>query len=255
MVSSAVMHEVQPDLIYDLGMHTGLDTKYYLDKGFRVVAVEANPKLVERGHAQFADAIAAGKLHIVDRALWSGDETEVSFFINEEKDDWSSVHEGNANREGAGVTEIRARTISLSQLFAEFGLPYYAKCDLEGADEVFVDQLIAQPLRPDYVSVEIAAESGTRILAKLFVGGYDQMQIVNQAFNAWTIPPNPSLEGDYVETRFNGHMSALFGKELPTGDWRSFERTIENYVDFFNLKSRNASLAHGWVDVHAMRAK
>jgi predicted RNA methylase len=78
MVSSAVMHEVQPDLIYDLGMHTGLDTKYYLDKGFRVVAVEANPKLVERGHAQFADAIAAGKLHIVDRALWSGDETEVS---------------------------------------------------------------------------------------------------------------------------------------------------------------------------------
>ena len=36
-----------PDLIYDIGQHTGEDTAFYLGKGFRVVAVEANPTLAE----------------------------------------------------------------------------------------------------------------------------------------------------------------------------------------------------------------
>ena len=30
------------DLIYDVGMHRGEDTAFYLRKGFRVVAVEAD---------------------------------------------------------------------------------------------------------------------------------------------------------------------------------------------------------------------
>jgi hypothetical protein len=36
------------NLIYDFGMHDGADTDYYLRKGFRVVAVEADP-LLARG--------------------------------------------------------------------------------------------------------------------------------------------------------------------------------------------------------------
>ena len=34
---------MQSDLIIDVGMHTGKDTLFYLQKGFRVVAIEANP--------------------------------------------------------------------------------------------------------------------------------------------------------------------------------------------------------------------
>ena len=34
------------NLIFDIGMHIGQDTEFYLKKGFCVVAVEANPKLV-----------------------------------------------------------------------------------------------------------------------------------------------------------------------------------------------------------------
>lgn len=251
MNDTVVGSALQSDLIYDLGMHTALDTKYYLDKGFRVVALEANPKLVEDGRAKLAGAIAAGKLHIVDRALWSGDEHEVTFYVNDKKDDWSSVLEGNANRERTGVQEIRVQTVQLKALFAEYGLPYYLKCDIEGADEVLVDQLIDQKLRPSYVSVEVAGQSGVRVLAKLFVAGYHRMQMVNQAFNAWTKPPSPALEGSFVDVRFSGHMSGLFGKELPKEKWTSYEQTSENYLNFLSLKARDAGLAHGWVDVHA----
>ena len=31
------------DLIFDIGFHTGLDSEFYLRKGFRVVGVEARP--------------------------------------------------------------------------------------------------------------------------------------------------------------------------------------------------------------------
>ena len=33
------------NLIFDVGLHTGQDTAFYLKKGFRVIAIEANPLL------------------------------------------------------------------------------------------------------------------------------------------------------------------------------------------------------------------
>ena len=41
------------DLIYDVGMHQGEDTDYYLKKGFRVIAFEAEPNLVASCQKRF----------------------------------------------------------------------------------------------------------------------------------------------------------------------------------------------------------
>jgi len=38
------LDHIQP-IIYDVGMNNGDDCEYYLTKGYRVVAVEANPAL------------------------------------------------------------------------------------------------------------------------------------------------------------------------------------------------------------------
>jgi hypothetical protein len=35
-------------LVFDIGLHNGDDTSYYLDLGYRVVGVEANPLLASR---------------------------------------------------------------------------------------------------------------------------------------------------------------------------------------------------------------
>jgi len=47
-------------------MHNGDDTAYYLHKGFRVIAIEANPALAKRGEQRFAAALAAGRLKILN---------------------------------------------------------------------------------------------------------------------------------------------------------------------------------------------
>ena len=43
------------DLIYDVGVHRGEDSAYYLAKGYRVRAFEANPDLVAGCRTRFAD--------------------------------------------------------------------------------------------------------------------------------------------------------------------------------------------------------
>lgn len=49
---------VVEDLIYDVGFNRGEDTAYYLRKGYRVVAFEANPDLVQEGAARFERELA-----------------------------------------------------------------------------------------------------------------------------------------------------------------------------------------------------
>ncbi len=247
MKTSARLHS---NLIFDFGMHRALDTRYYLDKGFRVVALEANPALAAIAAENFRVQIQERKLKIVNRALWSGDEDRVTFYVNDIKDDWSSLHEGSANREKRGVREIVVPTTNLDKLFSEHGLPYYIKCDLEGADEIFVDQLCESKQRPSYVSIEATNHGGLSCIAKMYALGYDRMQICNQAFNQFTPIPNPSLEGEFVDVKFNGHMSGLFGKELPSHRWKSLFDAVADYIDFIRLKSRDESLAHGWTDMH-----
>ena len=76
-------------LIYDVGMHNGADTDFYLRKGFDVVAIEANPDHVARARERFAADIAEGRLVIHDVAL-TETAGEVSFFVHEH-DDWSRL--------------------------------------------------------------------------------------------------------------------------------------------------------------------
>lgn len=55
-LANNLIASAQPDLIFDIGMHNGDDSDYYLKKGFRVIAIEANPTLCALGAARFKEA-------------------------------------------------------------------------------------------------------------------------------------------------------------------------------------------------------
>ena len=78
------------DLIIDLGMHTGQDTIFYLKKGFRVVAVEANPYLVDAARRSLGSWVNRGRLQILHCAVDESHEV-ADFFINQTDDAWSSL--------------------------------------------------------------------------------------------------------------------------------------------------------------------
>jgi FkbM family methyltransferase len=243
--------EAERTLIFDLGMHLGLDTQFYLQKGFRVIAVEAAPRMIANAKKFLEAYIATGQLVIVDRAFWSGEGEEISFYVNNEKDDWSSAFKQWAEKGAHTVQEIKVKTTNLAELFNEYGVPHYIKCDIEGADDLFVRQLLTDQRRPNYVSVEAMS---LEALAILYAAGYNRVQIVNQALNVLVQPPQPAREGKFVPVKFNGHMSGLFGSELKAGAWVSFTQAANMYLDFLDLRRRAETLAHGWLDFHVTTA-
>ncbi len=241
------MNNVTRDLIFDLGMHHGHDTEFYLKKGFRVVAIEASPRLCAQVKMRFDEYIRANRLIVIEKALWKESNQYVSFFLNEEKDDWSSVLQDYAEKGGHSSTKINVETTTLSHLFAEYGVPYYIKCDIEGADTIFAQQLLASSFRPSFVSTEaISAE----ILGLFLACGYNRFQIINQALHPYTKCPKPAQEGQYIDQQFDGHMSGLFGKELKAENWKSFHQCAQTYFDFTRL-SCESDIAIGWLDFHA----
>lgn len=228
------------DLIYDIGMHTGEDTEFYLRKGFRVVAVEANPELTRQGRERFADFVAGNRLEIVEGAIVDTRPGEapaatVPFFSNDAASVFGTVNAEWAERNsrlGAPSHVIDVRALDFASVLREHGIPYYMKIDIEGADLLCVEALKLFAERPDYISIESDKTSFRAIRQEidLFVDlGYDAFQAVDQSsLPRRQTPPFPPHEGTYVPHRFEPGSSGLFGREL-SAEWRSRAEILRRY--------------------------
>ena len=116
------------DLIFDIGMNAGEDTDFYLRKGFRVVAVEANPLSCEAAGERFAEELATGQLTILNRAISSNRE-RLLFFLCRSQSAWSTASESlrdQWSRRGAVFERIIVPGMSSADLKARKAgmLPY-----------------------------------------------------------------------------------------------------------------------------------
>ena len=102
---------MSPDLIYDVGLHNGTDTAYYLHKGFRVVAIDANPVLVAAAQDRFRAEIANGRLMVLNIGI-AEKQGVLSFWVNEANDLQSSFSEERAKRFGP-CHEIRVNSVGV----------------------------------------------------------------------------------------------------------------------------------------------
>jgi FkbM family methyltransferase len=255
--------------IFDLGLHEGFDTEFYLRKGFRVIAVEANPQLAAAAEAHFADATASGQLAILNKALAERSGMSIPFYVRTDKNEWSSIYRDLAERDGVASTPFDIETVTLDGLIAEFGVPYFIKCDIEGADHIVLAQIAAAPARPRFVSSEVYGD-GNRIIDLLVEGGYTHFQFVNQGYHYLNQPPNPPREGAYVPMQFHGRMSGLFGEELTPDYWvgekevrrqlTRWERLTFGPIDpirrfvlrkYGKWTGMTWLINRGWLDIHA----
>ncbi|MHC2241017.1 FkbM family methyltransferase [Bradyrhizobium elkanii] len=247
--SACCREQPQRDLIFDFGLHRGFDSEFYLSKGFRVVGLEAVPSICNGTRerlSRFEERFTAVNKALSDRA---GE--LASFYSVPEKDDWGSLSKLAAEKGRYQSIEIVVPTTDLHELLDQYGTPYYIKCDLEGADVIFRDQLARDRRRPVFVSLEVNSEVDIDILAE---AGYDRGQIVNQWMHPFTHVPNPPSEGSYHEARFTGETSGLFGLELPREKWSPLEAVKDRYLRWRALKAMDENLAPGWVDVHVCTA-
>jgi len=220
-------------MIMDVGMHLGKDTQFYLDKGFRVVAIEAHPGLVAENRRKFERYLKSGVLEIVPYAIAEA-EGVLPFHVFPEKSDWGTLDPDFAERNisrGTAHSIIDVPAVTFDGLLERYGIPYYLKIDIEGSDLLCVRSLHRFTERPKYISLEtplLSFEKTFEALSHLFVLGYRRFKVVNQALNYRQRCPDPPREGQYVETTFDELMSGPFGEEAP-GQWLDMEQTIVRY--------------------------
>ncbi len=226
------------NLIYDVGFHIGEDTEYYLKKGFRVVAIEANPELCRLGSEAFSGPIASGQLTLVNLAI-AEKSGPITFFRNKQKSIWGTLNADWADRNrrrGAESEPITVGAVTMRDLFERYGVPYYIKIDIEGSDLVALRGLGAAATRPKFVSIESEKDS-FRALRREFdilLGlGYDEFKIVPQRhIGTRQTPPKPAREGAYAAHTFRPGSSGLFGEEAP-GRWMNVDASIRAYKRIF----------------------
>ena len=78
------------DLVIDVGTHNGQDSDFYLKLGYRVVAIEANPALVEKLQERFSEEIAQGRMTLVNKAI-SEQPGQITFYVNRRLSEWGTT--------------------------------------------------------------------------------------------------------------------------------------------------------------------
>jgi len=225
-------------LIYDVGMNDGRDSAFYLHRGCRVVAIEANPLLCDKARQEFSKEIASGQMTLLNVAV-SQEDGERDFYLNLDNDEWSSLDAEWGTRENTRFEKIRVRSAAFRKILAQYGTPNYLKVDVEGADLMVLNELRSAPgEKPKYISVE---EHEIDYFPLLWALGYRGFKFVNQE-------DVPSFS--HKDWQFKRGATGPFGEEVP-GKWMPFGDAVLDYTLNIRDCRDRVLFSKGWFDIHA----
>ena len=268
------------DLVFDIGLWNGDDTSYYLAKGYRVVAVDANPTMCEAARKRFSQEISTGQLTIRNVGI-AETQGELDFWVCSDTE-WSSFDPAMATRQGKEATSIKVKTVPFRQLLEEEGVPYFLKIDIEGSDSLCIRELAATGSRPAYLSFECSYDGDDIDLLKSL--GYNSFKCIRQNDYREITPDNVIFQEE-LRRMIHGTLSRLprayrvqwfFGQVLGHAHYRrlngrrykkwtsgppSFELTgrwltsdqilsVWHYLTAYDLRL-NAGGTGEWFDIHA----
>ncbi|MFM9903210.1 MAG: FkbM family methyltransferase [Pyrinomonadaceae bacterium] len=230
-----------PNLIFDVGLHRGQDSDYYLKKGFRVVAFEADPENAAFCRERFAAEIGDGRLTIIEGAITeellpNGEAGTVRFFRNEDHSLWGSTSVDWAVRNNVmGTTHeiITVKAVDFAKCLETYGVPHYLKADIVGSESICLRALLNFANRPDYISIRSEKvifqrlEEEFELLERL---GYNAFKAIKQDFHR-IHPELPTTNGAKRHT-FEDGASGPFGEDSP-GRWAGRSQVIRAYQRIF----------------------
>lgn len=228
-------------IIYDVGSNNGDDIPYYLLKGDKVVAIEANPMLCDIIEQRFAEEIRAGRL-VLERCVVTAHEGagEVDFYVHNENHVLSQFPPPPDLKLGE---YMRCRLVSraITDIINEHGDPYYVKIDIEHYDAELLRAIIGEGVRPPFVSAECHSLEAFLVLAE--TGGYGAFKLVDGR-TVSSVYVDRGIRDEQtqrlVHYSFPFHSAGPFGNDID-GNWM----TAEHFMTLLAFEGL------GWKDVHA----
>src|SRR5438552_1497628 len=239
-------------------MFDGSDTAYYLESGYRVLSIEANPAVVQDAEKRFATQVKSGQLTCVHAAI-AATCGPVALTLG-------GADLGSSSTSSSWVTNMPMGSIivpgiTMQQILEEHGVPYYMKVDIEGADRLAVLALTPET-RPKYLSFEISGDVEELVSHSQSIG-FTRFKIINQnsfreIANQYSVVDRARLRLvrylGYEEPRLvrrhgrffvSGHSSGPVPWRSD-GKWYSATATLDRWRE-----AKAGNTVHGWYDVHA----
>lgn len=245
--------------VFDIGMYDGADSAYYLQSGYRVVAVEANPELAQRANEKFATEIASGQMICVNAAI-STSRDPVDLVLSGADPGSSSVF-GDRVAHKLPIGSITVPGMTMQDLLSRYGEPFYVKVDIEGADRICVLSFNSEN-RPEYLSFEVG-DDVEELIEHARKIGFGKFKIVSQT--SFRELANQDCLYDRITRRFvrelgyadcrqirragrffiSGHSSGP-GPWESDGDWCSADNSLSRW-----RQAKATGTLSGWYDIHA----
>ena len=190
---------VPGDLVFDIGANLGDKTEWFASRQIQVIAVEPQPNLVEQLRTRFA---SNSLVTVIGKGLAAAPgELTMSLSTNHVlstfSNDWKSGRFAGQAWDSTAVIEV----VTLDQIVAQFGVPRYAKIDVEGYEK---QVLLGLSQKIGILSFEFTAEfieTAQEICEHLLVLGY-------RFFN-FSLGENDEFELDASWISCEGLFSAL----------------------------------------------
>lgn len=245
--------------VFDIGMYDGADTAYYLQSGYRVVAVEANPELAQRATEKFAAELASAQMICVNAAI-STSRAPVELVLSCADPGSSSVF-GDLVAHKLPIGSITVPGMTMQDLLSRYGAPFYVKIDIEGADRLCVLSLTSEN-RPQYLSFEVG-DDVEELVEHARKIGFGKFKIVSQT--SFRELANQGCLYDRIIQRFirelgyadcrqirragrffvSGHSSGP-GPWESDGKWYSADESLSRW-----RRAKATGTLSGWYDIHA----
>lgn len=227
-------------LVFDVGMHQGEDTDYYLRLGYSVLGIEADPGLAEHCRIRFQDALATGRLKIVEGAIAPGTSGDRIKFFQSDNTVWGTTDTAWVQRndvKGAHATVLEVRRIDMLDVYQAHGIPYYMKIDVEGVDLYVLRTLANCAARPKFISLESDKVDFNNLRTEIQVLqelGYTRFKAVQQD----TIPGRNvltrTIDGREYSHVFEPCSSGPFGDAIEQ-PWLTGVEILEEYSRIFEM--------------------
>lgn len=238
--------------IFDVGFYDGADSRDYMQAGYCVVGVEADPDLVASALTNFASEVSTGQLRLANVAISPTLNAEAYTFFYRSKctREWNSFFMTTGCRscapphrpslEACEVVPVQA--LPCKALLDFFGMPIYMKLDIEGAETgCFEAMKVYKSIVPlsYYVSTEITEIT---YMEQLYNLGYQSYKLVRQ--DKWASSTG-STTGPWGDHAFDCRMGQK---------WRSY---AEVYAEFTAILTKltndlNDPCPGGIVKIHIL---